>query len=66
MTKAIRIENADNSDYRVIVQTWERGKDLGNGNTEPDILVDETYLSYPTEMAELSIWSNRYLVIREA
>lgn len=60
MTKSIRIENADNSDHKVIVQIWDI---VGNG--EPDVLYDEISLDYPTQMSELTIWDSRYLVVKE-
>ena len=60
MTKSIRIENADMSDFRVIVQVWDI---VGDG--KPDELVDELSLDYPTQMINLCIWGNRYLVVKE-
>lgn len=60
MTKAIRIENADTSDHKVMVQVWE--KSVGS---EPDVLVSESPLDYPTAMTMLVIHSSRYLVIKE-
>lgn len=63
MTKKVRIENACNSDYKVVVQTWDKGQ-----NGEPDILVREHVLGCPTAMTsdETYITSTRYLVIKEA
>jgi len=60
MTKAVRIENADNSDHIVIVQTWAKGFD-----NEPDNMIKEEELSYPTQMCEGMIWKEQYLVIKE-
>ena len=59
MTKRIRIENADTSDHKVVVQIWEKG--------EPDRLVREINLDYPTAMTgdEVCIHSGRYLVVKE-
>lgn len=62
MTKAIRVENADNSNYEVVVQTWDKGS-----GDQPDVLVSEQILSYPTAMTNSNtyITSTRYLVIKE-
>ena len=62
MTKRVRIENADTSDHKVIVQVWDKNHLPG----EPDFLVKEIPLTYPTTMAEEYIHSSRYLVIKEA
>jgi hypothetical protein len=63
MTKTVRIENADTSDYTVIVEVWDKGYPSGS----PDTLVKTIELSYPTAMTDSSIYitSTRYLVIRE-
>lgn len=65
MTKHIRIENADTSDWKVVVQVWDKGYPLGN----PDVLVKEYNLDYPTAMTppnDLYITGTRYLVVKEA
>lgn len=59
MTKLIRIENADTSDAKVVVETWEKRMDGG------DVLINTTKLDHPTMMLTEHIWANRYLVIRE-
>ena len=61
MTKAIRVENADLSTYRVIVQVWDKGQ-----NGEPDKMASEVYLDHPTAMEQTYITSTRYLVVKEA
>ncbi len=62
MTKKVRIENADNSAYKVKVEVWDKGVDGG-----PDTLAEHAGkdLLYPTEQTELYITSTRYLVIKE-
>lgn len=62
MTKKVRIENADTSDYKVVVQTWDKGQ-----NGEPDTLVREHVLGCPCAMTgdETYITSTRYLVVKE-
>jgi len=60
MTKKVRIENADTSTYKVLVELWD--KDPNGG---PDVLVSTTNLDYPTTMAELCIHSSRFIVIKE-
>lgn len=61
MTKYVRIENADTANYKVIVQTWDRGFPEGT----PDVLSKEEFLHYPTAMATACITNTRYLVIKE-
>ena len=61
MTKKVRIENADGSDYKVVVQTWRRGQE-----GEPDTLVKEEFANYPTAMVEGLIFKEQYLVVKEA
>ena len=60
MTKNIRIENADNSKHVVLVEVWEKS------TANEDRLVETVELKYPTDMVAKAIWSNRYLIIREA
>ena len=63
MTKQIRIENADTASFKVIVQVWEKGLPAG----EPDVLVSETSLDYPTSMTNgVYLTSTRYVVVKEA
>ena len=66
MTKAVRIENADTSDYQVLVQIWDKGYPEG----APDKFVREIVLAYPTSMAGASgdvyLTSTRYIVVKEA
>ncbi len=63
MTKHVRIENADTSDFKVIVETWDKGQ-----NGEPDTLASTQRLDYPTAMTneQTYLTSTRYLVIKEA
>lgn len=44
MTKRVRIENADGSNYKVVVQVWDKGYPEG----EPDKLAFERVLNNPT------------------
>lgn len=62
MTKQVRIENADNSNFKVLVQTWDKGQD-----GEPDTLVEEQRLDHPTSMTHSSTYltSTRYIVVKE-
>ena len=61
MTKAIRIENADTSTDKVIVEVWARGRD-----GEPDALVKTVVLSYPTELGTFMVYDSQYVVVKEA
>ena len=61
MTKAVRIENADTSTHKVVVETWDVGRDGTNR------LLDVVELGHPTAMTSgVYITSTRYLVVREA
>jgi len=62
MTKHVRIENADTSNFKVVVQTWDKGQ-----NGEPDKLAHEQLLGHPTAMTHSStfITNSRYLVVKE-
>lgn len=63
MTKQVRIENADTSDYRVVVQIWDKGYPEG----EPDKLAREVALDYPTAITDNSVYitNTRYLIMKE-
>lgn len=63
MTKHIRIENADTSDWKVIVQVWDKGVDGC-----PDTLAFEERLDHPTFMTSHAVYltSTRYVVVKEA
>ena len=63
MTKKVRVENADMSSYKVIVEIWDKGRDGA-----PDVLADTKWLDYPTAMTDDSVYltSTRYIVVKEA
>lgn len=64
MTKQVRIENADTSPYRVIVEVWDKGYPEGS----PDTLAKTIELNHPTAMtgSDCYLTSTRYLVVKEA
>ena len=64
MTKQVRIENADQARYQVVVQVWDKGYPEG----QPDTLVKEIVLANPCDMTgpDCYITSTRYLVVKEA
>ena len=72
MTKQIRIENADTSPHKVIVEIWDKGAQLPDGmggfNQAPDTLVRTINLDHPTAMTDSGVYltSTRYLVVKEA
>ena len=59
MTKKIRIENADTSDWKIEVEVWDE-----IDNTGPTLTARHD-LHYPTQMLDINIWQNRFLVVRE-
>lgn len=62
MTKTVRIENGDTSNFKVRVEVWDKGYPEG----EPDKLAYTQDLPYPTAMSkDVYITSTRYLVIKE-
>lgn len=63
MTKKVRIENADMSAYKVVVEIWDKGH-----NGAQDVLAATKRLDYPTAMTDDSVYltSTRYIVIKEA
>lgn len=63
MTKRVRVENADNGDYKVVVQVWDKSYMEG----QPDTLVREIKLDYPTALTpeDLYVTNSRYLVVKE-
>lgn len=61
MTKKVRVENADNAAYKVVVQVWDKGHD-----SQPDTMAEESLLDYPTMLIEKHLTSTRYLVVKEA
>lgn len=64
MTKLVRIENADQSTYKVVVEVWDKGYPEG----EPDKLAKTINLDHPTAMTGVDCYltSTRYLVVKEA
>lgn len=60
MTKQVRIENADMSGYKLVVEVWDKGQD-----GKPDVHFQTSNLDWPTAMASLHVTSTRYLVVRE-
>ncbi len=60
MTKSIRIENADLSTYKVVVEVWNRG-----AGGQADTLDHVVPLHSPTQMTTVGIHSHRYLVVKE-
>ena len=61
MTKTVRIENADMSNFKLTVEVWDKGYPEG----ESDKLSETRNLDYPTQLLETHVTSSRYLVIKE-
>lgn len=64
MTKLVRIENADTSTYKVVVELWNKGYPEG----DPDTLEKTIELNHPTAMTGMDCYltSSRYIVVKEA
>jgi hypothetical protein len=65
MTKHVRIENADTSDHKILIQVWEKQHVPEGQPPMPDVLIKEERADYPTAMVTQMIHSTRYLVIKE-
>lgn len=61
MTKKVRIENADTSTHKVVVQTWSKGADGA-----PDTMQKEQELMYPADIGDFWVWKEQYIVVKEA
>ena len=61
MTKIIRVENADTSNFKVVVEVWDKFED------QPPVLVRTIPLDFPTAMTppNLYLTSTRYLIVKE-
>ena len=68
MTKNIRVENADNSPYKVVVEVWDKAYIGHDGVEVPAALARTIHLDYPCAMtaADVYITSTRYLIVKEA
>lgn len=60
MTKKVRIEDADTSTHKVVVEVWAIGND-----GMPDVKTAEYNLFGPCDMKELYIHRQQYLIVRE-
>lgn len=61
MTKQVRIENADNSQAKVVVEVWDKGVD-----GKPDVKAFERRLDWPTAMTtDTYLTSTRYFIVKE-
>lgn len=63
MTKLVRIENADCSNFRLLVEVFEKSSVEG----EPDKLIKQERLDNPTDMTGFGIYvtSTSYIKISE-
>lgn len=62
MTKKIRIENADTSTFKVVVQVWDKGH-----NGAPDTMAFERRLDNPCQITgdDIYLTNTRYVVVKE-
>lgn len=66
MTKKVRIENADTSDYKVVVEIWNKvAQSQVEGEVLPDTKVSTTLLASPASLGEFYIHDGCYLVVKE-
>jgi hypothetical protein len=66
MTKYVRIENADNANYKVEILVMERQYAPDGAPPLPDVLVATLRADYPTDMVREYLTSSRYFIVREA
>lgn len=64
MTKMVRIENADTSNYKVVVEIWDKALAPATSDT----LVKTINLGHPTAMtgSDCYLTSSRYIIVKEA
>lgn len=62
MTKTIRVENADSSNYKVSVEVWDL---MTIDGVETPVLASVVELNNPAQLLEQTIWHNRYLIVKE-
>lgn len=61
MTKRVRIENADTTDHKLVVQVWQI-----EGDGRPHVMTAEYAINRPTDMVEAYVYgAGQYLVVRE-
>ena len=69
MTKKVRIENADTSSHKLVVQVWQKGATMPDGlggiNQAPDVMANEYAINSPADMVDAYVHSGQYLVVRE-
>lgn len=69
MTKKVRIENADTSNHKLVVQVWQKGAAMPDGmggtNQAPDVMANEHTINNPTDLVEVYVHGGQYLVVRE-
>ena len=66
MTKKVRIENADTSNHKLVVQVVRKGiPATDNGPNGPDETVSEHAINSPTDLVEVYVHSGQYLIVRE-
>ena len=67
MTKNVRIENADTSTKSIEIEIWEKttAPDATGASVTTHKMTDQKFLPYPTSMETITIWSGKYLIIRE-
>lgn len=65
MTKKVRIENADTSNHKLVVQVMRKGVAMDGGMNAPDEPVSEHAINGPTDMVEVYVHSGQYFVVRE-
>lgn len=74
MTKLVRIENADNAPYKVVVEIWDKARAAYTNGAgievpaAPDTLVRTINLDSPTAMTDNGCYltSSRYIIVKEA
>lgn len=60
MTKKVRIENADTSNHKLVVQAWATSPSGAS-----DALIGERELNNPADLAEFYVHQGQYLVVKE-
>jgi hypothetical protein len=66
MTKTVRIENADTSSYKVIVEVWQQSHSHpADAPPVAPVLIATHELGHPTALLTDYLTSDRFLLVKE-
>jgi hypothetical protein len=68
MTKRVRIENADSSTHRLVVQTWAipQGDPTALSDKSKHVLIDAKPLVNVCDLIDVWVHEYQYIIVKEA